>query len=62
MIVALAAAILFILELARRALEPACPNCDTKNWTAHSTQLQCSSCGWSSLVPAVAVEARADTV
>jgi hypothetical protein len=38
---------LLILATARRALEPACPNCDSKRWIAHSTQLQCECCGWS---------------
>jgi hypothetical protein len=44
---------LLILATARRALEPTCPNCDSKRWIAHSTQLQCECCGWSNgLIPA----------
>lgn len=54
MIVALALSILFVLEFARRALEPECPACAGKRWTSHSTQLQCSECGWSNLAPAMA--------
>jgi len=53
MIAALAITLLLLLELARRGLEPECPNCAGKNWTSHSTQLQCSGCGWSNMAPAV---------
>lgn len=53
MIVALALGILLVLELARRAIEPECPACSGKRWTTHSTQLQCTGCGWGS--PAAAV-------
>ena len=50
----LALTLLLILATARRALEPECPSCASKSWGAHSTQLQCSDCGWgSTLVPAV---------
>jgi hypothetical protein len=52
MIAALAITILLLLELARRGLEPECPGCASKQWTSHSTQLQCNSCGWSNLAPA----------
>jgi hypothetical protein len=38
--------LLVILATARRALEPECPNCASKHWGAHSTQLQCTDCGW----------------
>jgi ribosomal protein S27AE len=46
MLATIALTLLATLELARRALEPACPECASKEWTAHSTQLQCSRCGW----------------
>ena len=47
MLVALSLApLLLTLELARRALEPECPSCTGKSWTAHSTQLHCAGCGW----------------
>jgi hypothetical protein len=46
MIVAIAAALLLSLELARRGLEPECPSCAGKSWAAHSTQLHCANCGW----------------
>jgi len=48
MIVARSAALLLTLEIARRRLEPECPSCSGKNWLPHSTQLQCSGCGWGS--------------
>ena len=53
MIAALAITLLLLLELARRGLEPECPNCAAKHWTSHSTQLQCTGCGWSNVAPAV---------
>jgi hypothetical protein len=53
MIAALALTILLLLELARRGLEPECPRCSAKRWIAHSTLLQCESCGWSNTAPAV---------
>ena len=56
MIVALALSILLVLELARRALEPECPACAGKSWTTHSTQLQCTGCGWGTPATAVAVK------
>lgn len=46
MLATIALTLLATLELARRALEPACPECASKEWAAHSTQLQCSHCGW----------------
>ncbi|MBW3628749.1 MAG: hypothetical protein KY464_05550 [Gemmatimonadetes bacterium] len=56
MIAALALSILLLLELARRGLEPECPSCGAKHWTAHSTQLQCNSCGWSNVAHAAKAE------
>ncbi|HEX6924192.1 MAG TPA: hypothetical protein VF167_02095 [Longimicrobiaceae bacterium] len=46
MIVALTAAFLLTLELARRGLEPECPSCHGKRWEALSTRLHCLRCGW----------------
>jgi hypothetical protein len=45
-VVLLAATMLLLLSLVRRAIEPVCPNCTLKSWTPHSTQLQCARCGW----------------
>jgi ribosomal protein S27AE len=56
MIAALAITILLLLEFARRGLEPECPNCGEKHWTAHSTQLHCTRCGWSNVAPAIKAE------
>lgn len=47
MIVALILSMLLVLNVVRRALEPACPGCAAKSWAAHSTQLECADCGWS---------------
>lgn len=50
----LALTLLLVLAMARRALEPQCPNCSVKSWSAHSTQLQCTGCGWANGRPAAA--------
>lgn len=58
MIVALAVTILLALSLARRAMEPHCPACASKSWAAHSTQLNCTRCGWTNGARPAAPEPR----
>lgn len=51
--------LLLVLSILRRAVDPACPSCDAKSWSAHSTVLHCTHCGWTNVAtasPAPAVD------
>ncbi|HEX5520909.1 MAG TPA: hypothetical protein VFX29_04400 [Longimicrobiaceae bacterium] len=43
--------------LARRAIDPSCPSCQRRAWSAAASGLSCTSCGWTN-VPRSAAKAE----